>query len=56
VKGSGSATRELSFGHFPAIRTFDVNAVTYADGSTWHASSPGACSVAPRGPMRISAL
>jgi hypothetical protein len=56
VKGSDSATRELSFGHFPAIRTFEVNAVTYADGSTWHAASPGACSVAPRGPMRISAL
>src|ERR1700720_2297050 len=32
----------------PAIRTFDVNSVTYADGSTWHASSPSACSVAPR--------
>jgi len=55
VKGNGSATRELSFAHFPAIRTFDVNSVTYADGSTWHASSPGTCSVAPRGPMRISA-
>jgi hypothetical protein len=55
VKENGSATRELSFAHFPAIRTFDVNSVTYADGSTWHASSPGACSVAPRGPMRISA-
>jgi hypothetical protein len=55
VKGNGSATRELSFAHFPAIRTFGVNSVTYADGSTWHASSPGACSVAPRGPMRISA-
>jgi hypothetical protein len=54
VKGNGSATRELSFA-LPAIRTFDVNSVTYADGSTWHASSPGACSVAPRGPMRISA-
>ena len=49
VKGNGSATRELSFAHFPAIRTFDVNSVTYADGSTWHASSPGACSV-PQGP------
>ena len=55
VKGNGSATRELSFAHFGAIRTFEVNSVTYADGSTWHASSPGACSVAPRGPMRISA-
>jgi hypothetical protein len=54
VKGNGSATRELSFAHFPAIRTFDVNSVTYADGSTWHASSPSACSVAPRAPMRIS--
>jgi hypothetical protein len=55
VKGNGSATREVSFAHFPAVRTFDVNSVTYADGSTWHASSPGACSVAPRGPMRIGA-
>jgi len=55
VKGNGSASRELAFAHFPVIRTFDVNSVTYADGSTWHASSPGACSVGPRGPMRISA-
>jgi hypothetical protein len=55
VKGNSSATRELSFAHFPGIRTFDVNSVTYADGSTWHASSPGACSVAPMGRMRISA-
>jgi hypothetical protein len=55
VKGNDSTTRELSFVHFPAIRTFDVNSVTYADGSTWHASSPGACSAAPKGPMRISA-
>ena len=55
VKGNGSATRELSFAHFPAIRTFDVNSVTYADGSTWHASSSGACSVTPRARMRISA-
>ena len=47
VKGNSSASRELSFAHFPAIRTIDVNSVTYADGSTWHASSPGACSVAP---------
>jgi hypothetical protein len=55
VKGNDSATQELSFAHFPAIRTFDVNSVTYADGSTWHASSPGTCSVAPRAAMRISA-
>ena len=54
VKGNGTASRGLSFAHFPIIRTFDVNSVTYADGSTWHASSPGVCSVAPTGPMRIS--
>ena len=55
VKGNSSASRELSFAHFPPVRTFDVNSVTYADGSTWHASSPGICSVAPSAAMRISA-
>jgi hypothetical protein len=55
VKGNSSASRELSFGHFSTITTIDVNSVTYADGSTWHASSPGTCSVAPSLIMRISA-
>jgi hypothetical protein len=55
VKGNSSASREFSFAHFSAIQTIDVNSVTYADGSTWHASSPGACSVAPSLFMRISA-
>jgi hypothetical protein len=55
VKGNSSASRELSFAHFSTIRTIDVNSVTYADGSTWHASSAGACSVAPSLMMRISA-
>ena len=55
VKGNSSASRELSFARFSSIRSFDVNSVTYADGSTWHASSPGVCSVAPSGLMRISA-
>ena len=54
VKGNSSASRELSFARFSSIRSFDVNSVTYADGSTWHASSPGACSVVPSGLMRIS--
>jgi hypothetical protein len=55
VKGNGSGSSELSFGHFSNIRTVDLNSITYADGSTWHASSPGACSVAPGLIMRISA-
>ena len=54
VKGNGTASRELSFAHFSTIRTIDVNSVTYADGSSWHASSPEACSVAPSLIMRIS--
>ncbi len=53
VKGNSSASRELSFDEFSVIETIDVNSVTYADGSTWHASSPGACSVAPNLIWRI---
>jgi hypothetical protein len=55
VKGNSSASREVSFARFSTIRTMEVNSVTYADGSTWRASSPGACSVAPNLLMRISA-
>ena len=55
VKGNSSASRELSFAHFPAIWTFNVDSVTYADGSTWHVSSPGACSVTLDAIVRISA-
>jgi hypothetical protein len=55
VTGNSSASREVSFAHFSTIRTIEVNSVTYADGSTWHAPSPGACSVAPSLIMRISA-
>jgi hypothetical protein len=55
VKGNSSASREISFARFSTIRTMEVNSVTYADGSAWHASSPGACSVAPSLFMRIRA-
>jgi hypothetical protein len=55
VKGNSSASRELSFAHFSAIRTIDVNSVTYANGATWHASSPGACSVTPDLIMLVTA-
>jgi len=55
VKGNSSASRKLSFAHFSVIKTIDVNSVTYADGSTWHASSPGACSVAPGLIMAVGA-
>ena len=47
VKGNGQASRSLSLSHFTAITAVDVNAITYADGSTWRTSSSGACSVSP---------
>jgi hypothetical protein len=47
VQGNGEASRNLSLSHFTAITAVDVNAITYADGSTWRTSSPGACSVSP---------
>jgi hypothetical protein len=36
VKGNGQASTAV-----------DVNEITYADGSTWRTSSPGACSASP---------
>jgi hypothetical protein len=54
VKGNGHASSELSFSRLTAVTAIDVNSVTYADGSTWHTPSPGACSVAPDGFMLVS--
>jgi hypothetical protein len=47
VQGNGQASRNLALSHFTAITAIDVNEITYADGSTWRASSPGACSASP---------
>jgi hypothetical protein len=47
VQGNSQASRNLRLSHFTAITAVDVNAVTYADGSTWRTSSPGACSASP---------
>lgn len=53
VEGNGRASRDLSFAYFAAITTIDVNSVTYANGSAWHASSSRACSFIPNGFMRV---
>jgi hypothetical protein len=47
VKGNGQASRNLSLSHFTAITAVDVDAITYAGGSSWRTSSPGTCSAAP---------
>lgn len=54
VKGNASASHELALPHFTTVTAIDVNAVTYADGSSWHASAPSACSVAPSMLMLVS--
>jgi hypothetical protein len=54
VKGNGSASHELALPHFTTVTAIDVNAVIYADGSSWHASAPSACSVAPSMVMLVS--
>jgi hypothetical protein len=55
VQGNGRASRNLSLSRFTAITAVDVNAITYADGSTWQTPSPGACSVSPDLFMLVSA-
>jgi hypothetical protein len=47
VKGNGHASHDLALSRFTAITAVDVDSITYADGSTWRASSPGACSASP---------
>jgi hypothetical protein len=55
VKGQGQSSSDLSLTHFTAITSIDLDSIAYADGSPWHASSPGACSIVPDMLMRIVA-
>jgi hypothetical protein len=54
VKGNDRASQDLAFNHFATVTSIDVNAVSYADGSSWHAAAPGACSVTPSPLMLVS--
>ncbi len=55
VKGNARASKDLSLSHFTAITSIELNSITYADGSTWRAASPGACSVTPDPFMLVAA-
>ena len=55
IRGKSEASSDLTLSQFAAVTSVEVNAVTYADGSSWQEPSPGACSVAPSGLMRVSA-
>jgi hypothetical protein len=55
VKGNNHASSDLSLDRFTSVAYVDLNSLTYADGATWQASSPGACSVTPNPFMLVSA-
>jgi hypothetical protein len=55
VKGKDHASSDLSLSRFTAVSSIDLNSITYADGVTWHASSPAACSVIPDLAMLVAA-
>ncbi len=55
VKGNSRASSDLSLSRFASVTSVDLNSLTYADGATWRAESPGACSVAPDPFMLVSA-
>ena len=55
VKGKGHASRDLSLNHFTAVTSIDLNSITYADGTTWRAPSPAACSITPNLAMLVAA-
>jgi hypothetical protein len=55
VKGKGHASRDLSLNHFTAVTSIDLDSISYADGTTWRAPSPGACSITPSMVMLVAA-
>jgi hypothetical protein len=55
VRGNDRASSDLSLRRFTSVASVDVNSLTYADGSAWQASVPGACSVTPERIMLLSA-
>jgi hypothetical protein len=55
VKGNNHASSDLSLNRFTSVAYVDLDSLTYADGATWKASSPAACSVTPELLMLVSA-
>lgn len=55
VKGNDHASSDLSLRRFTSVAYVDLDSLTYADGATWRASSPAACSVTPDPFMLVSA-
>jgi hypothetical protein len=54
LKGNEHTASDLSLRDFTAGTTIDLDAITYADGSTWRNSSPGNCRVIPGSTMLVA--
>jgi hypothetical protein len=48
-------TRDVRFDGFTSIRSIDLESVTYADGSVWHASARNPCRFEPSRVMLVAA-
>ncbi len=55
VKGNDHASSDLSLSRFTSVAYVNLDSLTYADGATWKASTPAACSVTPELLMLVSA-
>jgi hypothetical protein len=55
IDGNGQGSSDVSLSRFAVVTAVDLNAVTYADGSTWRELSAAGCSVKPSLLMRVSA-
>ncbi len=47
VRGNERVSRELAFERFAVVTAIDLDALRYADGSSWRPSARGACSAKP---------
>jgi hypothetical protein len=56
IEGKGQASSDLSLKGFTAVTSVDVDALSYADGSSWKATASGVCNVPSNSLMRISTL
>jgi len=55
VRANSHASSDLSLSRFASVTSVDLNSLTYADGATWEASSPTACSIVPDPFMLVTA-
>ena len=54
INAKGRATRDIRFDGFTSIRSIDLESVTYADGSTWHANAEAPCNFEPSRVMLVA--